>query len=309
MDITNFKHVLLGHQYDDLAFIIGNGVNLYAFCDKDWNWNNLLNNAWFEATGIRVNDTTGMSLTEMYDLISFQKIPEKKKEAFKDAVIRPLRKRVATLKHKQIQKSFEKWNVPVLTTNFDSMLETGYVRHLFRHPKNLSHYRAMSDIYPWDRYSAPNSNNILNPCHNFAVWHINGFLDFNRSIKLSLTEYMAQVSHARGFLHKKPDGIEDFSEKSHNYWRGYNTWLHVIFNCSLCIIGLGLNLDETFLRWLLIERKKYFNKDGVINHKGWYVYKNGDTFPEGKKLFLNSVGITPVPFNDYSDIYEKLLNL
>lgn len=309
MDIAKLKQELSIQKYDDLAFIVGNGVNIYAFGNKDWSWENLLNNAWYKATGNKVNNITGMSLTEMYDLISFQNISEEKKDSFKNAIIKPLKDSLPTPKHKQIQRNLKKWNVPVLTTNFDSMLETDYVRNIFIHPKQLGRYHAMSDLYPWDRYFAPKQSMYLNPNRDYAIWHINGFLDFNRSIKLSLTEYMAQVSHARAFLHRRPDGIEDFSEKSNNYWRGYNTWLHVIFNCSLCIIGLGLNQDETFLRWLLIERKKYFNKGGVINHKGWYVYKNGESFPNGKDLFLNSVGILPVPVDDYSDIYEKLLSL
>lgn len=81
-----------------------------------------------------------------------------------------------------------------------------------------------------------------------------------------------------------------------------------MFNCSLCIIGLALDEDETFLRWLLIERKKYFRSFHGREHKGWYIYQKDEPFPEGKRLFMEGVGLIPVAVNTYAYVYEYLLN-
>ena len=79
------------------------------------------------------------------------------------------------------------------------------------------------------------------------------------------------------------------------------------FNCSLCFIGLSLNEDETFLRWLLLERKKYYKKFPDRVHQGWYVYKEDEMFQQGKELFMKGVGLKPVAVKEYSEIYGDLL--
>ena len=101
--------------------------------------------------------------------------------------------------------------------------------------------------------------------------------------------------------------MDDFYNKNINNWIGYNTWLHPIFNCSLCFIGLSLNEDETFLRWLLLERKKYYKKFPDRVHQGWYVYKEDEMFQQGKELFMKGVGLKPVAVKEYSEIYGDLL--
>ena len=89
-----------------------------------------------------------------------------------------------------------------------------------------------------------------------------------------------------------------------NNWRGFKTWLHIIFNKSLFIFGLGLEENEVFLRWLLIERIKYFKQFPDRKHKGWYISKKEDN--AGKKFFLERVGFEIIEVDDYSDIYENI---
>lgn len=43
-------------------------------------------------------------------------------------------------------------------------------------------------------------------------------------------------------------------------WDGAASWLHIVFNSPLLIFGLGLEENEVFFRWLLIERARYFKK-------------------------------------------------
>jgi hypothetical protein len=119
---------------------------------------------------------------------------------------------------------------------------------------------------------------------------------------------MGSVEKARNLLHK---GNEErlFSGKNINNWKGSKTWLHIVFNKSLFIFGLELEENETFLRWLLIQRIKYFNRFQGKMHQGWYICKRDKNESKlGKKFFLERVGFKIIEVDDYKDIYENLWN-
>ncbi|MCH4242514.1 MAG: hypothetical protein LKF81_11530 [Prevotella sp.] len=291
---------------DELSFVIGNGFNNYAYArDSNYHcsWKELLDTAYKNITGKKLLSIVGLSFTEFYNLLEFRCYNQNK---LKNNFLKPLRQLESNKVHSTLQDDLKRWNVPVLTTNFDRNLETGMERCMMPHPK-YPHKRPMTAYYPWDRYYGMQSQNDPNPCKGFRIWHINGFLDFNQSIKLSLSDYIAQSDYAHKLIHGKPDGIDSFNGKNHNYWRGYNTWLHIIFNCSLCIFGLALDRDETFLRWLLIERKKYFLKYPDRVKSGWYIYPKRDCMEPGKRLYLEGVGLTLIQVDDYDEIYQDLI--
>lgn len=118
---------------------------------------------------------------------------------------------------------------------------------------------------------------------------------------------MGNVERARRLIHKRPENIS-FEGKNQSFWPGYKTWLHIIFNKSLFICGISLNETEIFIRWLLIERAKYFRRFPDRKHKGWFVIKNGNNNPqdEGKKFFLQSVGFEVIEVNAYQAMYEEI---
>ena len=121
---------------------------------------------------------------------------------------------------------------------------------------------------------------------------------------------MGYVERARNLIHKKTGG-KLFYGKNTMSWSGCNTWLHIVFNKSLLILGLGLDENETFLRWLLIERCKYFRKYPERKHKGWYVCKkSGDEHEiqteKGKRFFLEKIGFEVIEVDSYDDIYYKI---
>ena len=97
---------------------------------------------------------------------------------------------------------------------------------------------------------------------------------------------MGNVTHARKFIHGK-SSLFAFDGKNTRNWSGADSWLHIFFNKSLFIVGLGLEESETFLRWLLIERAKYFRKFHNKKHKGWFITKSNksDKNREGRRLF------------------------
>ena len=96
--------------------------------------------------------------------------------------------------------------------------------------------------------------------------------------------------------------------KNQEHWVGLYTWLHILFNRSLFIFGLGLKENEVFLRWLLIERAKYFKKFSLRNHQGWYLMKKNENnkSDRGKRFFLESVGFEVLEVSSYDIIYKKI---
>jgi hypothetical protein len=86
-----------------------------------------------------------------------------------------------------------------------------------------------------------------------------------------------------------------------------NTWIDIIFNKSLCIIGLSLDETEVLFRWLLIQRAKFFKRFPKYSHKGWYLMKSDDSDKvKGKKFFLKPVGIEVIEVDDYPVLYEDI---
>ena len=124
---------------------------------------------------------------------------------------------------------------------------------------------------------------------------------YHRSIRLGLTHYMGSVARARKWLHRGNERSL-FSGKNQKQWIGADTWLHIMFNKPIAIFGLSLGQTEVFLRWLLIERAKYFSKFPDRRKEAWYIYTDNKP-ASGKLMFFKYLGITPVQANSYKELY------
>lgn len=188
-------------------------------------------------------------------------------------------------------------NVPILTTNYDTYISDSLraTRRIFKPQNNLYKF---NDFYPWNVYFG--FDDIKNPLNEFAIWHINGLTDYPRSIRLGLSDYMGCVEKSRKIIHGNNSLNEFFSGKSNDFWIGYNTWLHIIFNKDLFIFGLTLDENEVFLRWLLIQRAKYSQMYG-LQLKGWYINQN---IPNGKSFFLEQLGFEVIDIQNYDNLYN-----
>ena len=187
-------------------------------------------------------------------------------------------------------------NAPILTTNFDTYISDSLQisKRIFKPNDNLYKFNS---IYPWNVYFA--ENDIDNSLDEFAVWHINGMTDYHKSIKLGLSDYMGSVERARKMIQGNSLN-EYFNGKNQEYWIGYNTWLHILFNKNLFIFGLTLDENEVFLRWLLIQRAKYSRMYNT-QLKGWYINKK---IPNGKRFFLEQLGLEVIDIKNYDDLYN-----
>ncbi len=196
--------------------------------------------------------------------------------------------------HKRIVSWAEQAGCPLLTTNFEKVLgEAGGCKLLH------THRDGFTDFYPWETYYGNAQFN--DPCAGFGIWHINGMERYRRSIRLGLSHYMGSVQRARGWMHR---GREKrlFSGKNVRDWYGARTWLDVVFHKPLLIFGLGLEENEVFLRWLLIERARYFRKFRDRRKAAWYVHTD-ETDGSGKLFFLEGVGVKPIRARSYDELY------
>ena len=194
----------------------------------------------------------------------------------------------------KLMNYFQSLDVPVLTTNFDTLMSQSL--HLFKHKKMGT---SFTDFYPWNVYFS--DTELENPASGFGIWHINGMVEYPRSIKLGISDYMGNVERARNML-LSHDFNEFFNGMNQTNWSGYYTWLHAFFNKDLFVFGLKLNKDEVFLRWLLIQRAKYsqlYNK-GL---KGWFVDYN---ISKSTRFFLEHIGFDVISIKEYDTLYNAL---
>ncbi len=316
---TDIKSIIESNK-GDIAFVIGNGINRYCqhsgeSGESGESWEDLLLKLWKQHSHSHSEKKMpkipkGISFTEFYDVLELYAKNPKNTNGEK------FRKEFQASIQKTIKSELEKWelskpnkqevllnyiknnlNAPILTTNFDDLMAQSL--ELGEEPRILKGHdkkKGFTQFYPWSSYYS--NEELEHPNCGFAIWHINGMKHYHRSIKLGLSHYMKNVSHVDDLRKKNTEGVPKY-----NY-----TWLKIFFQKPLFIFGLGLEENEIFLRWLLIQRKKYFQSPIHAEKCGWYVMtpckdKDKETV-EGKKLFLESVGIKVLKVKDYDAIYK-----
>lgn len=280
------------------ALIIGNGINRYNSISSDGNnsWDKMLLELWekHSKSASQMSAPEGISLTEFYDALDLTKNSEEIN--LQKEFCGLMSNWTSKEHHIAISTWAQSKNVPILTTNFEETLSSNL-------SEDIKHFNSKSftDFYPWGSYFS--DHQVEDPANEFAIWHINGIQRYNRSIRLGLSHYMGSVERARRLIHK---GNESrlFSGKNVNEWSGYQSWLHVVFNNDLVFIGLGLDTTEVFLRWLLIERAKYFNQFPNRRKAAYFIHANTNALSTGQVLFLNSVGVQVVHESSYDEIYQ-----
>lgn len=256
MTVRNILH----RNSDNLALVIGNGINRYGNANGNC-WDSMviqLAESYLNGTGL-TQVPEGISLTELYDLVQLSAQERGvNRSALHRQFCEPMCNWKAYEHHKAIVSWAQRFDVPILTTNFDSVLHEALSPTKCKRRSLPTRRRSYS--YPWDCYYSITP--ISSPTQEFAIWHINGFQDYASNIRLGLTEYMGSVRQARSWLRSsRADSL--LKTKDIEGWRGANTWLQILFKKSLLIFGLGLDENEVFLRWLLIERKRYYQKQGM----------------------------------------------
>lgn len=284
---------LLKNHHEQMALVIGNGINRYNSDAGLTSWDAMLLELWERHTQDDPKDIPlGISLTEFYDALdlSSQLISKNLQKEFCGF----LDGWSAKEHHHRLMRWAQTHSVPVLTTNFDETLSDCLALEL--HHANA---KTFTDFYPWSSCFAPQA--VQDPANEFAIWHINGIKRYSRSIRLGLSHYMGSVERARAMIHKGGNK-RLFSEKHQGKWNGCDSWLHCVFNNDLVFIGLGLDSSEVFLRWLMIERAKYFKTFPAYRRNAYYLHAGRD-LSQGQVIFLKSVGCELIKLSSYDQLY------
>ena len=265
------------------AILIGNGINLCS--DTMVSWNELLT----QIANVQINPA-GLSNTEIFDFIELR---TQYGAELKNVVAQQLddvTPEYSAVHEKFLQLVMEN-KCPILTTNFDKTFSSvGQLSQFRTTNKGFTRY------YPWETYFG--RNQFDNPVEDFGVWHIHGGTNYVDSIRLGLTDYMGSVERARKLIHNREDRL--FGGKNQNNWAGMKSWLHIWFNKPLIIVGLRMKSDEVFIRWLLIERKKYFNRFGDRSHETIFLSTGNDDEIDN---FLYNLNIEHRIARDYKSLY------
>ncbi|MCP3732571.1 hypothetical protein M9978_19285 [Sphingomonas sp. MG17] len=286
---------LLATHAGHVALVIGNGINRHG---------GAASNSW-EALLMKIAARCGIPLpkvpqgtqyTEFYDVLGLRSAGATSDLA---AEFCELMAGWQVLDHHRTVVGWaSRHAVPVLTTNFEEVLsEAAGARFL---GTGLS---GFTDYYPWQCRFAHDLH--LDPCAGFGIWHINGMARYKRSVRLGLSDYVGSAHRAREMFHR--GGSQLFRAKDPARWAGARTWLHLFFNKPLLFLGLALEENEVFLRWLLIERARYFRKFPRRRQPAWYVYKPeaGNLNEAGKLFFLQGVDVTCLAIRDHDAIWAS----
>ncbi len=293
--MSELKYLLKNSKDNGIALVIGNGIHRYTQVGDTNSWDNLLISL---ARSYNINHDkipTGITLPEFYDYLELKQISQREhKGILQQAFCRSMLEWKPYSHHQYIVAWAKRKNNPILTTNFDTVLANAGNSELL-HPKKKRFY--FTDYYPWELYYG--DGKIDRPDSGYGIWHINGMVRYPRSVKLGLTHYIASTERARGWIYNGDVRLLFSGNIA-------DTWLYTIFHKPLLIFGLALHENEVFFRWLLIERAKYFIEFPEKRQEAWYVYVESESEKsEGKKLFLEAVGIIPVKVGNYDDIYGE----
>lgn len=294
MSIFNFND-------SNYVFLLGNGINLLN--DLDNSWMKILNK--IEPEKI-IEHVYGYPLTEFFDLLVVN--GKRGYSAYKEAFINEVATIPGSEVHKKLFEFCTENNIIILTTNFDHAFEKGnnLVKGQERSFKN-----RFSNYYPWQRYYHHAQNNA--EYKGTKIYHINGDMMYKNSIKLSILDYANNISYFnKNFNPNKSSNFKKYTQEEEI------TWINYLFEKEIVIAGLDLGEAEIFIRYLLIERRRYqIKRNQKLNHTGYYLYCRKDfeveekgkiVFDENKfnryHLFFNSVGIKIKEYKDYQDIYS-----
>lgn len=284
---------------DDLAFVIGNGVNRYFGSGVLLSWEDLLKQVW------KMNSSCGKALSSVPSGISNTEfIDALQIELIRNGIdFNNIKKDIASIVGgwkpisgiSTMVQRIESKQTPLLTTNFDQLFEFAFGMSERKLP--LKGKRS-TDFYPWNYYYGKKGMKLLkSPNDGFGIWHIHGMASHPRSIRIGLNDYMGLVERSRGIIQKNYMG-NDFIPT--------NTWLDIVFSKSLFIFGLGLETDEVFLRWLLLQRAKY-NETYKVGLKGWYVTcAQFGLISAGKRMFLESIGFEIIEVATADIVYQDI---
>ena len=314
------------------AFLFGNGINLYNDSNSK-TWREILQDLLIDKIkddcdlkfkferAFESDFSKDISYPEMYDLInglykifgddSDGELDCLQKEAC-DIIEGNFRKNKKNKHYKKIVEKLRNLNLPLMTTNFDNLfekysgLDKQNMKSLDQSVVGSGKYSAHF-AYQWNKYFSDNT--LTKPDEKFAIWHIHGTIYDSRSIQLGTNQYVGMLDRARFAIRGKKGAA---LSKSKEEWFADNTWLDLMYNRPLVVIGLGVSTDEIFLRWLLLGRNRHLtdfsNKVDRDEKHSLYLSSSEHPVPYAQRLFLETCGFEIIELSTDKELYEDLWN-
>lgn len=328
------RHVLV-RERSELALLIGNGINRAADSANGISWDQLMGNLIASAarhspdplaTEERLQrllepgrgGRTAASLPEIFDIIEATRSvkPSNGRQVVRfnlqSEISSMLKDMKPGLPHEAVVRWAVRFKIPLLTTNCDHCLQAVLGETVCKR-RGFDRRRLHSDVYPWDRYYSPKI--ISDPAREFAIWHVHGDRELERSIRAGLDQYMGMVERLR----KKKQLIAKevlrgpIEERIDSPAFYDAPWLRVFMGKKLWIQGLALMPAEVSIRWLLIQRFRYWRryKPECRFNTGWYVHGPTDevgVLDRERRIFFESVGLQVLTIREARNSYLNLYN-
>ena len=341
-----FKTLLDNINPQTTTFVVGNGINLYADnshrnCDncgefstckdqnkkKNCSWQTILKNICYKRK-ISINPNTQSdlsfpeiaSLVKLYDGTKAKAVSDSRSRTAKRDIRQELCSLMKKMEAGDVHRAFIEYarrlDIPVITTNFDKLLskELEMVTLEF---DDKSFFRSNRD-YLWnvcykDNKANVSPTNYRQVMEGFGIWHIHGNVDYPLSIKIGLEDYVNSIAMVKTMISGTPQKndpkirLYQFRPEA---WVGRNTLLDLFFHRDLIFLGLSLDSQEVFLRWLIMQRAIY--QSSLIKRgkkpirKAWYVHTDINMLNKStpKGIFFNTCGIKLVGEKNYDVIYQ-----
>ena len=296
----------ISSSFQNPAILIGNGLNNYSRLPISWI--DLLLKLSNNAISRDVLKEKEISYPEFYDAVSFNnKKAMRGYKSLKEDICREIKKWKGTGSHEKFVQFAIDQRIPILTTNYDTTLINGEIADFHKSmkcsfvdgvPMPLKNRESFTDYYPWNSHFT--NHDMADVKSEFAIWHIHGFHCYKRSLSIGAIDYANNISRLKGYLpYRKMEDLET--------WIGKDSWVDVFFNCDLVIVGLSLESQETSLRWLLMEREKYFRKSEDRRRRTKFIFnREYDTCGKGKEYLFRSLSIEIDGYDNSAEIYDKI---
>lgn len=345
---TMMKFKFRGYDIDldKPAFLVGNGINRADGCTVSWEQlmieilpeeiqkhfskksgdENLFFKFNSASTSVQIAvDIPGkqkndeLTYPEIAELALSKRSPEEYDEDSKPKFLEIVRETIqrgieegtpSNFNHENLSVFAQENNIPILTTNFDrNFLKTPCFKGQNLDSINLYWVKQPTKVardYQTMKNACFTPKKSINNIHSeFAIWPIHGVIG-KTTCPLCLTNwdygnYCAKI--------KEISKTKDWDDQQND-----STWIDILLDNDLIIMGLGLNSSETDLRALLVEReirqkinakieksKKPHKKAHTI-----YIYRKeaeSEDMPDSKRLFFESLGVICVPM-EQNKIYE-----
>lgn len=289
------------------AILLGNGLNNHCFLNCSWL--QLILQLADKPIPKSLFENGGLNYPEFFDALAF----ENKKgypdyNSLKHNICKTIVKWEGTSGHSKLTAFARENQIPIITTNYDLTLVDDRIRDRMKMKKSQSYEsmkprmtiisrRGFSDFYPW--HTCYSDDEINHATSQFAIWHMHGIACYQRSLSIGAIDYGNNISRYKYYL----KSIKKLNDED---WIGKNSWLEVFFHCDLLIIGLSLDSQETSLRWLLMEREKFYRKYPMARRKTIFILnKKYDTLYDGKRFFLKSLEIDILEVENGNVLYEE----